>query len=88
MTFDLFLKKIIFRHTFFILRDTAFIFGMCVSYVKAIWQNINFEHVTLTMIFDLLWKIFNIGCNFFILRDRAFMFGMCVPCDKAFPTVA
>ena len=47
-------------------------------------STINFEHVTLTMIFDLLLKIFNIGRNFFILRNRAFMFGTCVPYDKAF----
>ena len=55
----------------------------------SLWQGlsdgtINFELVTLTVIFDLLLKNFNIGHNLFLVRDRAFIFGMGIPYDKAF----
>ena len=35
VTFDLLLKNINIGHNFSIIRDSAFIFGMCVSYDKA-----------------------------------------------------
>ena len=38
VTFDLLLKNFIIRHNFFILRDRAFIFGMCLPYDKALQQ--------------------------------------------------
>ena len=78
VTFDLLLKNFIISRNFLILRDRAFVLGMCVPCD-------NFEHVTLT--FDLLLKNFIISRNFLILRDRAFVLGMCVSCDKALQTV-
>ena len=82
VTFDLLLKNFQIGHNFFILRDRAFIFGMCVHYDNT-FPAVH-EHVTFTVTFDLLLQNFVISHNFLILRDRAFIFGKCVPFDKAF----
>ena len=50
VTFDLLL---IVGHNFLIVRDWAFMFGICVPYVLSD-GNINFEHVVLTVNFYLL----------------------------------
>ena len=73
---------------FFIVRDRALLFGMCVLYYKTF----STEPYILKLWpwqwpLTYFWKNFNFGHSFFILRDKAFIFGMCVPCDKAFSMV-
>ena len=94
MTFDLLLKNFNIGHNFCILRDGAFIFGMCSHYdttipmvpsILNIWQCIS------SFVFYIWpWPTFenhNIGHNAFVLRGMAFIFGIHIPHDKAFPMV-
>ena len=71
-------EKLNIGHIFFILRDSAFIFGMRVPYdIRPFQQYHKFWTCDLDRDLWPTFKKLNIGHNLFVRRDRAFIFYTC-----------